>query len=140
FLVAIALVPLTLLRFYDATKDTMPEQIRFLQIIPASAEAALCLVCWYQLKHWTSWRRQRRTLFRTWLIFMAAPFLVFLVPVHEIAREAAMRTGDESARLLPIIVAVLALLTLAPKAVSLLAGTIRAAIVTKMLFPGTAGP
>jgi hypothetical protein len=139
-LVAVALVPLTLLRFYDAFKDTVPDQLRFLFIFPAAAEAALCVVCWYQLKNWTSWRRQRRTLFRAWLIFMGAPFVVFLIPVHAIADELAQSSGDPTAKLLPTVVAVMALLTLAPKAVSLLAGTIRAAIVTKMLFPGVAGP
>ena len=139
FLVAIALVPLTLLRFYDAFKDPEFEQLSFLLFIPAAAEAALCVVCWYQLRHWTSWRRQRRTLFRAWLIFMAAPFVVFLIPVESIAREMT-QSNPEAARLVQVVVAVYALLTLAPKAVSLLAGTIRAAIVTKMLFPGTAGP
>lgn len=140
FLVAVALVPLTLLRFYDAFKSSELEQLRFLFILPAAAEGALCVVCWYQLKNWMSWRRQRRTLFRAWLIFMAAPFLVFLIPVEDIAQEMAQGANPEAARLLQIVVAVYALLTLAPKAVSLLAGTVRAAIVTKMLFPGTSGP
>ncbi len=141
FLVAIALVPLTLLRFYDAFKNPEFEKISFLFFIPAAAEGALCIVCWYQLKNWMNWRRQRRTLFRAWLIFMVAPFVVFLIPVESIAREMARESGNpQGATLIQIAVAVFALLTLAPKAVSLLAGTIRAAIVTKMLFPGTAGP
>ena len=141
FLVALALVPLTILRLYDAFKDGHPDEIRFIWLIPAAAEGALCVVCWYQLKNWMHWRRQRRTLFRVWMIFMVAPFLVFLVPMDDLIKDYAMRSGDPTAALqLKGFIAVSALLTLAPKAVSLLAGTIRAAIVTKMLFPGAAGP
>lgn len=142
FLVAIALVPLTVLRLYDAFNDSVPDELRFLWLIPAAAEGALCLVCWYQLKHWMSWRRQRRTLFRVWLIFLAAPFLVFLVPMDDLVKSYALRAPNPAAAVVELkaIIIASALLTLAPKAVSLLAGTIRAALVTKMLFPGTSGP
>ena len=91
---------------------------------------------------------------RVWVLFMAAPFIVFLVPVDAIiesmlkaqvgdawdasAVDAAAISGAVVA--IKATIAIYALLTLAPKAVSLLAGTIRAGIVTKMLFPGTAGP
>jgi hypothetical protein len=163
FLVALALLPLTALRFYDAFSDDTPEPLRFIVLVPAGAEALLCLVCWYQLKNWTRWRDQRRALFYTWIVFMAAPFLVFLVPVDSIisdivhgqlggvagsdtwAAEAGDVVADNAAAAgivtaLKVTISVYALMTLAPKAVSLLAGTIRAGLVTKMLFPGTAGP
>ena len=155
FLVAFALIPLTALRLHDAFSDDFPDQLRFIVLVPAAAEALLCVVCWYQLKNWTHWRKQRRSLMRAWVLFMAAPFLVFLVPVDAIlqgmidnqagdawadpsAVDAAAVTGMVVA--LKTTIAIYALLTLAPKAVSLLAGTIRAGIVTKMLFPGTSGP
>ena len=156
FVVALALIPLAALRTWDAFKDDWPTQLRFIPLIPALAEAFLCVVCWYQLKNWSHWRQQRRTLFKAWLVFMAAPFLVFLVPmdgfIEDIAREQlgagagfAMDNADlgQAAPLVAALkaaIAITALLTLAPKAVSLLAGTVRAGIVTKMLFPGTAGP
>ena len=165
FLVAFALIPLTGLRFYDAFGEDTPEPLRFMLLVPAGAEALLCVVCWYQLKNWTQWRTQRRALAWTWAIFMIAPFLVFLVPVDVIVESyvrdqmggAAGAAGDawaaegagaaiDSSAAAPIVqafklvVSIFALLTLAPKAVSLLAGSIRAGLVTKMLFPGTSGP
>ncbi|MDX2088327.1 MAG: hypothetical protein SFX73_10780 [Kofleriaceae bacterium] len=155
FLVAVALVPLTLLRLADALSDDMPDELKFLVVIPAAAEAFLCLVCWYQLKNWTHWRQQRRALMKAWVVFMAAPFLVFLVPIDSVLQgmvntapvtdEWGAQAMDSQAAagtiaVMKTVVAVYALLTLAPKAVSLVAGTVRAGIVTKMLFPGTSGP
>ena len=153
-LVAIALVPLTLLRFIDAADSKWPGGLKMIVILPAIAEGFLCLVCWMQLRNWTSWPTQRRTLFKAWLVFMAAPFVVFLIPmdgiVESVVRDRLGGQGlgefaaDPQIAQLTIAVkaalSIYALMTLAPKAVSLLAGTIRAGIVTKMLFPGTAGP
>lgn len=163
FLVAVALVPLTALRFVDAFGEDTPEPLRFLVVAPAAAEGLLCLVCWYQLRNWTRWRSQRRVLAWVWAIFMIAPFLVFLVPVDsiiggyvqdqigaaggtdawaseggEVAVDAAAASGIATA--LKVTISIYALMTLAPKVVSLLAGIIRAGLVTKMLFPGTSGP
>ena len=165
FLVAFALLPLTALRMHDALSDDLPDQLKFIVLVPAGAEALLCLVCWYQLKNWTRWRKQRRALAWAWGIFMIAPFLVFFVPVDaliadfvrdqvgaaaggtadawgaeggDVAANAAAAAGIVTA--LNVSISIYALLTLAPKAVSLLAGTIRAGLVTKMLFPGTSGP
>lgn len=155
FLVAVALIPLTILRLHDALAGELPDQLRFIQLVPAGAEALLCLVCLYQLRNWTHWRQQRRVLVRVWVLFMAAPFIVFLVPVDAIIQgmidaPSGDAWGDPNAVdaaavgatvvAIKATIAIYALLTLAPKAVSLLAGTIRAGIVTKMLFPGTAGP
>ena len=153
-LVAIALIPLTLLRFIDAAKDTLPGGLKMIIIVPAIAEAFLCAVCWLQLRNWTKWPQQRRTLFRAWLVFMATPFLVFLIPMEGIidgvvrdqlgGPQFAEFGGDPRVAQITMALkaglSIYALMTLAPKAVSLLAGTIRAGIVTKMLFPGTAGP
>lgn len=156
FLVAVALIPLAGLRLWDAMKDDWPDELRFIALIPACAEIFLCVICWWQLKNWAHWRKQRRSLFRAWLLFMAAPFLVFLVPmdgiIEGIVRDQSLAAGVamdamegnavmQSAVVgLKAAIAIMALLTLAPKAVSLLAGTVRAGLVTKMLFPGTAGP
>jgi hypothetical protein len=162
FFVAVALIPLTLLRLAEAFSEDMPEQLRFLGIVPAAAEGFLCLVCWYQLRNWTHWRQQRRALMKAWIVFMAAPFLVFLIPVDSVLANmvtapasavAGDQWGDHAGQLavesaaaataivvMKVVIAVQALLTLAPKAVSLVAGSVRAGIVTKMLFPGTSGP
>lgn len=164
FLVAVALLPLTVLRLVDAFSEGTPEPLRFIVLVPAAAEGLLCLVCWYQLKNWTRWLTQRRALLWAWVIFMVAPFLVFLVPADSIissyieqqlgaaaggadtwAAQGGAAAFDATAAssvatALKVTLSVYALLTLAPKAVSLLAGVIRAGLVTKMLFPGTAGP
>ena len=157
-LVAIALVPLTVLRFVDAANSRFPGGLKMIVIVPAIAEGFLCAICWLQLRNWTNWPQQRRTLFRAWLVFMAAPFVVFLIPMDSIIEDvvrgqlagadlgALGEFGAQDPRIAQAVIAVkaalsiYALMTLAPKAVSLLAGTIRAGIVTKMLFPGTAGP
>lgn len=138
FLVSVMLIPLTILRFVDM--DKYSPALRFLFVVPAAAEAFLCIVCWFQLKNWTHWRKQRRALFRAWIIFMAAPFFVFLVPAEAILGESANLASKIEMDAVKGLIGGLALLTLAPKAVSLLAGTTRAGIVTKMLFPGAAGP
>jgi hypothetical protein len=148
FLVAIALIPLTALRFYDAFKEPMPQMLQMLVLLPAAAEGLLCIVCWYQLKKWTRWSTQRRALIWTWIVFMVVPFLVFLLPTDAIVNEMISAGGEEVdaiaaasvATAFKATLAVYALLTLAPKAVSLLAGTIRAGLVTKMLFAGAPGP
>jgi hypothetical protein len=156
-LVAFALIPLTLLRFIDAANDKWPGGLKMIVIVPALAEGFLCVICWMQLRNWTKWAQQRRALFIAWLVFMAAPFLVFLIPMDGII-EGIVRDqmaaqgggfgdfGGADPRVAQVAIAlkaglsIYALMTLAPKAVSLLAGTMRAGIVTKMLFPGTAGP
>ena len=136
-LVAIALVPLTTLRFVDAFSASTPEPFRFLVLIPAFAEGFLCAVCWLQLFNWTRWAKQRRALFYSWLVFMVAPFLVYLIPVDAVLSS---KVSSEDAARYKILLATQALLTLAPKAVSLLAGALRAGIVSKLLFAGASGP
>ncbi len=148
FLVAIALIPLTLLRLADASGDQVPEKLRFMVLAPAFAEGLLCVVCWVQLKNWTRWAKQRRVLFWTWVVFLVTPFAVFLIPIDTILAdgidpEALAAAGPEAASAFfafKLAIALYALITLAPKAVSLLAGTIRASLVTKLLFAGSAGP
>jgi hypothetical protein len=156
-LVAVLLIPLTVVRLVDASSSHFPEKLRYIQIIPGVLEGVLCAVCWYQLRNWTKWRSQRRTLLIVWLLFMAGPFLVFLVPLDPIldtwkqdAMQKLARRGLSPQEIdltikgeiqaVKAILSLYALVTLAPKAVSLLAGVIRAGVVTKMLFPGAAGP
>lgn len=136
-LVAIALIPLTVFRFADGFREVVPDKLRFLYIVPAIAEATLCAVCWLQLSQWTRWVRQRRVLFLVWLIFMAAPFAVYLIPLESVFGTQLLPGELETIK---VAVALSSLLVLAPKAVSLLAGTLRAGLVTKMLFAGAAGP
>ena len=153
-LIAVALVPLTGLRLLEAMQGELPTMLRAVQLVPAIAEGVFCAICWAQLKHWSHWRRQRRALFIGWMVFMLAPFVVYLYPLQQALAEmttaaaaaegADLAAAPEAANVLTMVasmvLAISALLTLAPKAISIMPGIIRAAIVSKLLFPGLAGP
>lgn len=149
FLVACALVPLALVGAIDAFTGSMAGPIRFLKAVPVIAEMIFAYVCWSQLKEWTNWRAQRRKLMWAWLLFMLAPFVVFLYPLRSVFAESTIAIRDNYAALgvtgaynkvAPFMFAMLAMLQLAPKAISLMPGLIRASLVIKMLFPGSTAP
>ncbi len=150
FLVACALVPLTIIGISDSLRSTRWLPIFFVKFAPALAEGVFCYVCWTQLKNWAHWRKQRRALFYGWLFFMLTPFVVFLYPLRTVFegigrmdREALLALGFEGAYkqvLMPFMFAMLAMLQLAPKAISLMPGLVRASQVIKLLFPGVSAP
>jgi hypothetical protein len=152
--VALAFVPLTVLRFIELDDGVkMSTGARAALIFPAFAEAAFCLVCFWQLTRWTQWASQRRFLFFAWVIYFIAPFVVYLYPFREaFDTTKAMKVAAEIGEMhlstkkqhlhlaVGLVFGVKAMLLLAPKAVSLMPGVIRASIVTKLLFPGTRAP
>ena len=149
-LAAVALVPLSIIGLVDALAGSMPAAIRFVKLGPAVAEGLFCWICWAQLKHWTHWRKQRRVLFWGWLLFMAMPFVVFLYPLSSGLVDTASASADAAhgadaaatyqRAVQPFVFAMIAMLELAPKAISLMPGLIRASLTTKLLFPGSAAP
>ncbi len=150
FLVACALVPLTVIGLIDALRSTQWTAIFIVRGAPAFAEGIFCWICWSQLKKWAHWRTQRRKLFYGWLLFMLTPFIVFIYPLRTIfeslggmRREALGALGVEGVyrqAVMPFVFAMLAMLQLAPKAISLMPGLIRASLVIKLLFPGSSAP
>jgi hypothetical protein len=56
FLVACALVPLTIIGLYNGATGRMPDAIRTVKLAPAIAEALFLVICWWQLRHWHHWR------------------------------------------------------------------------------------
>ncbi|MBA3393705.1 MAG: hypothetical protein H0T89_13740, partial [Deltaproteobacteria bacterium] len=150
FLVACALVPLTVIGMIDALRSTQWTAIFIVRGAPAFAEGIFCWICWSQLKKWAHWRTQRRKLFYGWLLFMLTPFIVFIYPLRTIfeslggmRREALGALGVEGVyrqAVMPFVFAMLAMLQLAPKAISLMPGLIRASLVIKLLFPGSSAP
>lgn len=149
FLVACALVPLAVIGLISSLQNTKFEAIIVVKLIPALAEALFCWICWSQLKRWANWRKQRRWLFFGWLIFMLTPFVVFIYPLRTFFAEAGALRKDallafnmEGVRsaVLPFMLSMLAMLQLAPKAISLMPGLIRASMVIKLLFPGVSAP
>lgn len=155
FLVACALVPLTVIGIGDALRHTDYKAIFFVKFAPAFAELIFCMVCWQQLKKWAHWRQQRRKLFWGWLIFMITPFIVFIYPLNTFFSElrGAATSHDKRMALgalgidgiykqavMPFVFAMIAMLQLAPKAISLMPGLIRSSMVIKLLFPGISAP
>jgi hypothetical protein len=121
------------------------------KLLPAVAETAFCLICWWQLKHWNHWRTQRRWLFIGWLLFIGTPFLVFAYPLKEafvgVGRSLSAQqiqelgwTGLYNKAVAPFAFAMIAMFQLAPKVISLMPGLIRSSLVIKLLFPGAAAP
>lgn len=143
FLVAVALVPLAIIGFLDAAFVSMATPVRVVKIAPVLAEAVFLAICWTQLRNWAHWRKQRRWLLLGWFIFMATPFVVFAYPLKGIrADELRNLSGMDAvgAALVPFQMAMHAMLQLAPKAISLMPGLIRASLVIKLLFPGSPAP
>jgi len=155
FLVACALVPLTVIGLIAALRSREYNAIFFVKGLPALAEGLFCWICWAQLKQWANWRKQRRRLFLGWLLFMLTPFIAFIYPLSSFfaelkgagLKDAVSTMGVENAArsmlqksVLPFVFAMLAMLQLAPKAISLMPGLIRASLVIKLLFPGSSAP
>ena len=142
FLVAVALVPLALIGLIDVMAVKMSTPIRVVKIAPVLAELVFLFICWSQLRNWAHWRKQRRWLLLGWLLFMATPFVVFAYPLSggiSLDREALNLEGIPRA-VIPFQMAMMAMLQLAPKAISLMPGLIRASLVIKLLFPGSTAP
>ena len=150
FLVACALVPLTVIGISDSLRSTRWLPIFMVKFLPALSEGIFCWVCWTQLKQWAHWRKQRRYLFYGWLVFMLTPFVVFMYPLRTVFEnighmktDAMIALGFEGVYkqvLMPFMFAMLAMLQLAPKAISLMPGLVRASLVIKLLFPGVSAP
>jgi hypothetical protein len=151
FVVATLLVPLIGLRALEIYGDddsglpaTVVDTFRSLQTIPLVAEIAFCALLWLQLGKWTNWRRHRRVIAWAWVAFFVAPFVVYLYPMRSLVADQLGELPPEQAKGLAILFglgfSLQAMFTLAPKAVSLIPGLVRAATVTKLLFPGSAAP
>lgn len=138
FVVACTLIPLVLFRIIELATmpDEYPAGYTGLQTIPLLAEIIFTVIAWKALARWTQWERQRKPLAIGWLIFFLAPFAIYLYPMQRFFQGQGM----EMELLAGVIVSVQAMMVLAPKAISLMPGLIRAALVSKLMFPGTAAP
>lgn len=153
-IVALAFIPLTVLRFGEAFDGPkVPDGARAAMMMPAFAEGLFCLIAFWQLGNWTRWAKQRRILLIAWAIYFVAPFIVYLYAFRDAfdtTRElkAAAEIGELHLNAkkkhlhlaVGLVFGVKAMLALAPKAISLMPGVIRASIVSKLLFPGTSAP
>jgi len=152
FLVATILTILSVMGLIDSLGgDKVATSVRFVKLFPTLAECAFCAICWLQLRNWTNWRKQRKWLLFGWLLFMLTPFLVFIYPLRFAVEDAGRALSVEQVRQLgwqgtynrvlqPFVFAMIALLQLAPKVISLMPGLIRSSMVVKLLFPGASAP
>jgi hypothetical protein len=138
-------------RFYDMSKqEGDPEMLRTLHTLQTVVDVAFALLLWTQIPRWTKWRSQRRVILIGWLLYFLMPFAVWLYPLRNALDDAiaqAQAAGDPGAQagamlrpLVGIIASFVAMIELAPKAVSLLPGVLRSALTSKLLFPGASGP
>ncbi|MCL4223295.1 MAG: hypothetical protein KJZ91_02330 [Myxococcales bacterium] len=154
FAFATLLVPLIVLKAIEVfDKEEVPallesavSTLQGLNAVALLVEVAFCALCWVQLRNWTDWRKQRRIVALGWMVFFLAPFVIYLYPLRTTVADAVQSAGGSSEEvkgagmLFGIIFSLQAMIMLAPKAVSLIPGMVRSALVTKMLFPGTAAP
>jgi hypothetical protein len=154
-LVALMFVPLSVFRFLESFDGPpMPLVGRIFVLLPALSETAFCVVMFDQLKNWAQWKKQRTIMFVAWLLYFAAPFVVYLYPFRTAfdqstyAEQMAAVIGSVPLGFnrntvhmaVGLAFAIQALLALGPKVISLMPGLIRASIVTKLQFPGTTAP
>lgn len=112
-------------------------EIAGLQFFVVLANVGLGFAVFSAFRRWDRWLASRRVLFWTWLIAFTVPFLIALVPMTSFFRQGF---GAPELALIGSLGALNAMLSLAPKALSLVPGLLRAAMVTKALFPGASAP
>lgn len=132
------LLPSTLVHlirdFIGLAGDGVAGQVAGLTLVGTLAGVGLCIGAWIAYARWDHWARSRRALFWTWLIAFITPFLIALIPYGVFAG------GRQESLAMGVIGGMSVVLTLAPKALSLIPGLLRAALTTKAVFPGTGSP
>jgi hypothetical protein len=153
FMAALLMVPVALLHALESLhfEAGTPEGFKTLTSLASLVEIGFAVFLWTQVPRWTKWKRQARALSWAWLGYFLTPFLVFLYPLASSydmgAIGAAGEVGGDGGQAaqaakmaIGIAIGAKALVSLAPKIISLLQGMIRASIATKTLFPGASAP
>ncbi len=136
--VALLLIPITVLKVIDFSAQTegLPDTLTTLLTFKLIGDIGFAIAIWLVLPKWTQWRSQRRLLIVLWFIYFMIPFLIFLYPwvsALEGVGKLEMLTGG-------MVFSLYAVMSLAPKAVSLMPGLMRGAIAIKLLLPGSSAP
>lgn len=141
FMALVFLLPATLLHFIRdiiGLVDSGANTLTGLYLTISFANIGMCAGVFVAFRRWDSLGRSRRILFWTWLIAFVVPFLVALFPLRSFAREQGIFGAQEV--MVGLLGAMNAVIGLAPKALSLVPGLLRAALTAKALFPGSATP
>jgi len=152
FMAALLMVPVALLHAIDKLDfgEGVPDGWKTVNTLAFLVEAGFAAFLWLQVPKWTGWRKQSRALSIGWMLYFFTPFLVYLYPLADAMVEMQTRGADTS-NIPPdalqqvrvaagALIGASALVSLAPKVISLLQGVIRASIATKTLFPGSTAP
>jgi len=124
--------------FVAMGKEGVTGEVAGLQFFGVLGNVALGLAVFSAFRRWDRWQSSRRVLFWTWIVAFMIPFLTSLVPASSLYKQFI---GSRDAELMFGLAGALnAVLALAPKALSLVPGLLRAAMVTKALFPGSSAP
>lgn len=138
FAALVFLLPATLVHLIrdliDMGREGASSEISGLAFMATLANIGLCIGVFTAWRRWDVWARSRKILFWSWIIAFVVPFLVALFPLRSLGRGG----GQEAA--LGVLGALSAVIGLAPKALSLVPGVLRAAMTTKVLFPGASAP
>lgn len=113
-------------------------EIAGLQFFVVLANVGLGFAVFSAFRRWDRWLASRRVLFWTWVIAFTVPFLIALVPFSSFFKGRF--AGAEQLAAMGAVGALNSIVHLAPKALSLVPGLLRAAMVTKALFPGASAP
>ena len=152
FMAALLMVPVALLHAVQNLNfnDSTPDGWKTVSVVSFLVEAGFAVFLWTIVPKWTAWRSQSRALAIGWVVYFFTPFLVFLYPLADAILEMQLKGADAdavpAAALQQVrfaagaMIGASALLSLAPKVISLLQGVIRASIATKTLFPGSTAP
>lgn len=141
FMALVFLLPATLLHFIRdivAMAGSGANTLSGLYLMISFANIGMCVGVFVAFRRWDRLGKSRRILFWTWLIAFVVPFLVALFPLRSFAREQGIFGAQEV--MVGLLGAMNAVIGLAPKALSLVPGLLRAALTAKALFPGSATP
>ncbi len=145
FMAALIMIPVALVHAAQVADQSGPEGWKALNSLAVIVEIAFTVFLWIQVPRWTKWKKQSRALSWAWLLYFLTPFLIFLYPVASSMNYDDYGPAGSQARQMAQFTAGLAIgaqamISLAPKIISLLQGMIRASIATKTLFPGSSAP
>ncbi len=149
FMAALIMIPVALLHAVEALNfdANTPDDYKALVGLQVMVEIGFAVFLWTQVPRWTRWKAQSRALVWAWIVYFLTPFLMFLYPLADsFQKQMGLSDGgggeaEQGARMLiGFTIGAAALVTLAPKIIALLQGSIRAAIATKALFPGASAP
>ncbi len=108
-----------------------------IQFLLALLNIGLLVGVYQAERRWSSWESSRKMLFGWWIVAFLGPFLVSLIPFRSLVGAGGR---PDQMLVVGMVGALQYVIVLAPKALSLMPGLIRAALAMKQLFPSSGAP